>query len=795
MGKYVQNFWVRFLACLLCSVTLITGVAAGVFIAGLAVIGDEEEVYENGQEVIAENYAAYIYDHIYEIDGTEPEEFIKEVEDLLKDKNFTCSISKIPSVEVLNGIPQEKEEVPLYNNLGDVTDWDYQIEIEEGAYIHYNIESIRDAFRIRPVIDSCLYTVDAGVNEYVFDAENGLFYYCANGMYFLADYIMVAKDGTYYDYRLKNTEDGGKVYYNGFYDVTLDTSDYREWNWVQMGNNKLLFALDGYVSNEIQIMDEESILDKRYIGTYFFDESVNMISYYPEREVDIYIVRINVNDLTHVERISHDMFLEWQLVSEAFYENEVTYQTVLVISVLVFILSFALLIYSAKKDKEKIGFWNKIPVIIFSFAAGLSEVGLFALILILVEHGWYGYSILPFNIVVTLLIMLVFAMAMLAFIWLQNIITRFKTRTFIRYSEIHYAYQMIKWCWSKICLPFKAVVTIARENTKLFTRGLVIMLGISLIQIMTIAIFWWEMDVYLIIFFIAKMIEIPIVILILLQMQKLQEGSKRIAEGDLSHPIDTSKMFWEFKKHGENINKVSDGIALAVEDRMKSERFKTELITNVSHDIKTPLTSIINYVDLIKKEDVQDETLREYVDVLDRQSARLKKLIEDLMEASKASTGNLTVNMEDCDVDVLLTQLIGEFEEKLSANQLEVVVQKPEQPVIISADGRHMWRVLDNLLNNACKYSLPGTRVYISLVQVGNETTITFKNISKAALNIPSDELMERFVRGDSSRNTEGSGLGLSIAQSLTELMKGSMKLEIDGDLFKVILKFQGKIK
>ena len=292
-----------------------------------------------------------------------------------------------------------------------------------------------------------------------------------------------------------------------------------------------------------------------------------------------------------------------------------------------------------------------------------------------------------------------------------------------------------------------------------------------------------------------KLIEIPVVILVLLQMTKLQEGSKRIATGDLSEPIDTSKMFWEFKKHGENINKVSDGIALAVEDRMKSERFKTELITNVSHDIKTPLTSIINYVDLIKKENIEDETLLEYIEVLDRQSARLKKLIEDLMEASKASTGNLQVNIEECDVEVLLTQLLGEFEERLIANQLEVLVQKPEHSVMVSADGRHMWRVLDNLLNNACKYSLPCSRIYISLEQNENDTVITFKNISKTPLNIPSEELMERFVRGDSSRNTEGSGLGLSIAQSLTELMNGSMKLEIDGDLFKVILKFQTSSK
>ena len=193
---------------------------------------------------------------------------------------------------------------------------------------------------------------------------------------------------------------------------------------------------------------------------------------------------------------------------------------------------------------------------------------------------------------------------------------------------------------------------------------------------------------------------------------------------------------------------------------------------------------------MIKKENIEDERLNEYVEVLDRQSARLKKLIEDLMEASKASTGNLTVTLEEFDVEVLLTQVIGEFEDRLEKNDLEMIVDKPEHSVYVMADARHMWRVFDNILSNTCKYSLPNTRVYVSLQEEYEMAVITVKNISKAALNMPSEELLERFVRGDSSRNTEGSGLGLSIAQSLTELMKGSMKLEIDGDLFKVILRF-----
>ena len=220
-------------------------------------------------------------------------------------------------------------------------------------------------------------------------------------------------------------------------------------------------------------------------------------------------------------------------------------------------------------------------------------------------------------------------------------------------------------------------------------------------------------------------------------------------------------MILVFREHGENINKVSDGIAVAVEDRMKSERFKTELITNVSHDIKTPLTSIINYVDLLEKEEIENETAKEYVSVLSRQSARLKKLIEDLLEASKASTGNISVNLTQLELGILLSQALGEYDEKFANSNLQIVLNKTDDLLLVMADNRHIWRVFDNILNNIAKYAQPNTRVYIDAKRNGKNAEISFRNISKDALNISGDELMERFVRGDSSRNTEGSGLGL----------------------------------
>lgn len=283
---------------------------------------------------------------------------------------------------------------------------------------------------------------------------------------------------------------------------------------------------------------------------------------------------------------------------------------------------------------------------------------------------------------------------------------------------------------------------------------------------------------------------------VIVQMYRLKDGAKKIADGETDYKIDTTHMLPEFAAHGETLNCIQDSVRVAVAERMKSERMKTELITNVSHDIKTPLTSIINYVDILSKEGDLSDKEAEYLAVLQRQSARLKKLIEDLIEASKASTGNLEVHMEPTDVEMLLEQALGEFEERLAACKLQPVVTNyltkkygAQADCHVMADGRHLWRVFDNLIGNIIKYAQPNSRVYIDIDEAEpGEITVTFKNISKEPLNISGDELKERFVRGDRSRNTEGNGLGLSIAQSLMELQNGKVEIMIDGDLFKVVL-------
>ena len=275
-----------------------------------------------------------------------------------------------------------------------------------------------------------------------------------------------------------------------------------------------------------------------------------------------------------------------------------------------------------------------------------------------------------------------------------------------------------------------------------------------------------------------------------LAFRRLRKGAAQIATGNESATVDTKRLIGDFKAHAEDLNNIRAGLSRAVDERMKSERFKTELITNVSHDIKTPLTSIVSYVDLLGKEELENDKAKEYVEVLQRQSARLKKLIDDLMEASKASTGNLAVELTRCELGVLLEQTEGEYAEKLENAGLTLVTEKPAEPVFVMADGRHLWRIFDNLLNNICKYAQSGTRVYLSLAREGGKAAVTFRNISRERLGVDGKELTERFVRGDSSRNSEGSGLGLAIAQSLTELQGANMVVTVDGDLFKVVLSF-----
>ena len=270
--------------------------------------------------------------------------------------------------------------------------------------------------------------------------------------------------------------------------------------------------------------------------------------------------------------------------------------------------------------------------------------------------------------------------------------------------------------------------------------------------------------------------------------KQIRRSTGELLKGNLDVQIPCRKMPYDLQEHAQQLNNLGQSISQAVAEQMRSEHFKAELITNVSHDLKTPLTSIINYVDLLKKEPMPNERVEEYLNILERKSNRLKKLTEDLVEASKASTGVLSVELGRLDMAEMADQALGEYEERLQAAGLSVVRTLPDHPVWVWADGRRLWRVLDNLLGNCAKYALEGSRVYLELHYDDKNATLSLKNISREALNVPVERLMERFVRGDESRSTEGSGLGLSIAQSMTELQHGTFAVEIDGDLFKAMV-------
>lgn len=274
---------------------------------------------------------------------------------------------------------------------------------------------------------------------------------------------------------------------------------------------------------------------------------------------------------------------------------------------------------------------------------------------------------------------------------------------------------------------------------------------------------------------------------------RLKKGIEEIASGNLEYRIPLGGLRGEERVMAENVNDIGKGLNRAVDEAMRNERLKTDLITNVSHDIKTPLTSIINYVDILKRSDIKDEKIRGYLDILEAKAQRLKTLTEDVVEASKVSSGNIVLEYMDVDLRELIQQTEGEMAEKFSARNLTMVLNMPEEPAVIHVDGRRMWRVLENIFGNAAKYAMPGTRVYADLSVKDGTVSFSLKNVSEQPLNISADELTERFIRGDISRSTEGSGLGLSIAKSLTTMQGGEFELYLDGDLFRVDIRFPRK--
>ena len=322
---------------------------------------------------------------------------------------------------------------------------------------------------------------------------------------------------------------------------------------------------------------------------------------------------------------------------------------------------------------------------------------------------------------------------------------------------------------------------------RLFRKYVLILIIFGILDILlAISVIVFRTGLWTMIVMMIYLYQVIVVGYKLLQLERIQKGAREIASGNLTYKIDTINMDNLLENFAGDINNIGRGLNAAVDERMKSERMKAELITNVSHDLKTPLTSIINYVDLLKREPIESETAKEYIKVLDEKSQRLKALTEDLVEASRATSGNIKLELNTINFVELVLQAVGTYQEKFDAVNLEMVLRYAPETMLIMADGRRLYRVLDNLLNNVCKYAMPGTRVYIDMYVENRRAWMVMKNISKTQLTISADTLTQRFVRGDWSRSTEGSGLGLSIARSLTELHDGIFDIALDGDLFKV---------
>ena len=463
----------------------------------------------------------------------------------------------------------------------------------------------------------------------------------------------------------------------------------------------------------------------------------------------------------------------------------------LFMSIALFLLLSVYLAFAAGRhvgtEGASAGWQERIP---FDLYLSALFCGMCVLFLIFDEAGHFrSVFAAPYLV---FLCMLIYAAAALLLAGWMTFCTRVKLggwwRNTLTYRALQLFWRFLLWCRRVLYAVWRGMLTVFKSIPMMWRTTLALG-AVFLYDFICIFLFRRDVDMLLFTWLIGKAAVAFAVAACVLQLRKLQAGGEALAAGNLDAKVDTAHMLPDLRRHGENLNSISAGMQHAVDRQLSSECLKTELITNVSHDIKTPLTSIVNYVDLLRH-DPAPEQAAEYLDVLDRQSRRLKKLTEDLVEMSKATTGNLPVNASRRSVSELLLQAVGEYSEKMDKAGLETVLSLPEQECFAFVDGTLLWRVLDNVFSNACKYALRGTRFYISAAERGGRLLLSFKNISRDQLNISADELMERFVRGDSSRAGEGSGLGLNIARSLTELQGGTFELCVDGDLFRVDISF-----
>ena len=478
-----------------------------------------------------------------------------------------------------------------------------------------------------------------------------------------------------------------------------------------------------------------------------------------------------IRRVMNAQSVGYDEYLSFNLLKE----NAMVFVYAVVLSFAVCTTLCIYLIASSGYDKEGILEYRGFNAVDFDIMLMLCVIGIVAIGDVLITMRWADTDVIK----IVMIFLLLAALTAVTLLGVMSVSAHLKSKKWWRHTFIWQCgsllIKFIRWFMRGISIAWKLAIMVAAYSFVMFFLGVLV----------------WDMDGFAVLLgLVAGVAGICIAIWFGVQLKMLKRGGEAIANGDFDYRINNKELWPMLRGHAYNLNSAAVGMSKAVDDRLKSERFRTELITNVSHDLKTPLTSIVSYVDLLKKEEIENENAKGYIEVIDRQSAKLKKLTEDLVEASKASSGAVAVNKEVLNIGELINQSVGEYSEKLETAEISPIVNLPEDEVKVFTDGRLLWRVFDNLIQNIIKYAQPGTRAYFDLSAGSELAVLTIRNISRDPLNMTADALMERFVRGDASRNSEGNGLGLSIAKSLTELCGGTFELMLDGDLYKVRITF-----
>lgn len=614
-------------------------------------------------------------------------------------------------------------------------------------------------------------------DTYIFYSSNGEFDYRLINMYFLVIYKNKA---------FTNVELTSEV-------STIETIK----NFIKSVPESQTFNIvEGKVETDSEILRKraEQYLDS-FIYTYY---TTNPAELYPSESYSIdysnskEYITTNITDFSIYTSYTENFIdSSKQLLLCKFIERLRPYENFFYISMpICMVLSVLILLYLLISVGHKKGVkgistsdFDKIPLEIICFIA-TCVIGIITVLLM------EGINTTEIEVILSLTFTVYFTTFIICSIIFDTVVKRIKSKTFWKTTLTGKLIIMLL----KPIHKFENFIQEVRGTSKYFSNTIKKFIIFFCIEVflafIVFVLFRSDTLLFLLLEFILVAIFILRIIKAISDYDKIQTKLKEMYEGNNQTQLNEEEFIPEFHQSVSYLNDISNGLENAIQDRMKSERLKTELITNVSHDIKTPLTSIINYVDLIKQENIQNEKVNEYIGILDNKSQRLKKLIEDLVEASKVSTGNVKLNLEKINIVELINQAVGEFEDKFNLKGLDIVIDSNENEIYIIADSRYMYRIIENLFSNISKYALENSRVYIDLVKENDKVYIKMKNISKEKLNIPAEELMQRFVRGDKSRTTEGSGLGISIAQNLTEIQNGKFNLIVDGDLFKVELEF-----